>query len=262
MPLTDTTTLTAFLIEAAPPHPEAQRRPQRADHSTSRSPARRSRARSRTARSPACSATPTPATCRAKRQKKLDVVANDIFLRINEWGGHVAGMVSEEMDEPYQLPAQLPARQVPAAVRSARRLVEHRRQRRRSAASSRSCARRTPGADPQPRRLPAARHRARSCAGYAIYGPSTMLVLTRRQRRARASRSIRMLGEFMLTPSATCAMPAETQRVRDQRLQQPLLGAAGQALRRRMPGRPDRRRAARTSTCAGSPRWWPRRIAS
>src|SRR3569832_1926157 len=35
-------------------------------------------------------------------QKTLDVMSNDAFLRINEWGGHLAGMASEEMDEPYQ----------------------------------------------------------------------------------------------------------------------------------------------------------------
>src|SRR3569832_729227 len=37
-------------------------------------------------------------------QKTLDVMSNDAFLRINEWGGHLAGMASEEMDEPYQIP--------------------------------------------------------------------------------------------------------------------------------------------------------------
>ena len=41
-------------------------------------------------------------------QKKLDVLANDIFLRTNEWGGQLAGMVSEEMDEPYAIPAEYP----------------------------------------------------------------------------------------------------------------------------------------------------------
>ncbi|WP_203612318.1 class 1 fructose-bisphosphatase [Amycolatopsis sp. SID8362] len=36
-------------------------------------------------------------------QQKLDVVANDIFLRANEWGGHLAGMASEELEEPYPM---------------------------------------------------------------------------------------------------------------------------------------------------------------
>jgi fructose-1,6-bisphosphatase I/sedoheptulose-1,7-bisphosphatase len=37
-------------------------------------------------------------------QKPLDVLSNDIFLRMNEWSGHLAGMASEEMDEPRQIP--------------------------------------------------------------------------------------------------------------------------------------------------------------
>ena len=38
-------------------------------------------------------------------QKKLDVLSNDYFTRLNEWGGHLAGMASEEMDMPYQIPS-------------------------------------------------------------------------------------------------------------------------------------------------------------
>ncbi len=40
-------------------------------------------------------------------QKPLDVVANEIFVRECEWGGQVAGMVSEEMVEPYVIPPAL-----------------------------------------------------------------------------------------------------------------------------------------------------------
>jgi fructose-1,6-bisphosphatase I/sedoheptulose-1,7-bisphosphatase len=39
-------------------------------------------------------------------QKALDVVSNEIFLRTTEWSGHLAGMGSEEMEAPYQIPAQ------------------------------------------------------------------------------------------------------------------------------------------------------------
>lgn len=38
-------------------------------------------------------------------QKPLDVITNDIMLRHCEWGGLVAGMVSEEMEDPFQIPA-------------------------------------------------------------------------------------------------------------------------------------------------------------
>src|SRR5260370_25893649 len=41
-------------------------------------------------------------------QQKLDVLANEYFLRATEWGGRVAGMVSEELDEPYRLPTEHP----------------------------------------------------------------------------------------------------------------------------------------------------------
>ena len=41
-------------------------------------------------------------------QKPLDVLSNEIFLRMNEWNGHLAGMASEEMEEPRQIPAAYP----------------------------------------------------------------------------------------------------------------------------------------------------------
>ena len=41
-------------------------------------------------------------------QQKLDIIANDYFLRATQWGGRLAGMVSEELEEPYRLPAQYP----------------------------------------------------------------------------------------------------------------------------------------------------------
>ncbi|MBW4046644.1 MAG: class 1 fructose-bisphosphatase [Proteobacteria bacterium] len=36
-------------------------------------------------------------------QKKLDVLSNDAMIQACEWGGLVAGMASEEMDDPYML---------------------------------------------------------------------------------------------------------------------------------------------------------------
>jgi fructose-1,6-bisphosphatase I/sedoheptulose-1,7-bisphosphatase len=38
-------------------------------------------------------------------QKPLDVLSNEIFVRMNEWNGNLAGMASEEMDVPMQIPA-------------------------------------------------------------------------------------------------------------------------------------------------------------
>lgn len=39
-------------------------------------------------------------------QKHLDVISNDIFLQVNQANGFYAGMASEEMDEPYEIPEQ------------------------------------------------------------------------------------------------------------------------------------------------------------
>jgi fructose-1,6-bisphosphatase I/sedoheptulose-1,7-bisphosphatase len=109
-------------------------------------------------------------------QQKLDVLANDLFLRVNEWGGYVAGMASEELEEPYVLPAQHPRGKyllvfdpldgssnidVNVSVGSIFSILRTP----------------NPGADAvvedylQP-------GSEQVCAGYAIYGPSTMLVLT------------------------------------------------------------------------------------
>jgi fructose-1,6-bisphosphatase I / sedoheptulose-1,7-bisphosphatase len=46
-----------------------------------------------------------PVNVQGEVQKPLDVVSNEIFIRTTEWSGHLAGMGSEEMDEPYQIPA-------------------------------------------------------------------------------------------------------------------------------------------------------------
>ncbi|MDE2397091.1 MAG: class 1 fructose-bisphosphatase [Burkholderiales bacterium] len=41
-------------------------------------------------------------------QKPLDVISNRLFTRMNETGGYCAGMASEEMQGPYQIPAPHP----------------------------------------------------------------------------------------------------------------------------------------------------------
>jgi hypothetical protein len=41
-------------------------------------------------------------------QKKLDVIANEILLEANEWGGHLAAMASEEMEGPHPIPHRYP----------------------------------------------------------------------------------------------------------------------------------------------------------
>jgi fructose-1,6-bisphosphatase I len=41
-------------------------------------------------------------------QKKLDVIANETLLEANEWGGNLAAMASEEMDHSYTIPNRYP----------------------------------------------------------------------------------------------------------------------------------------------------------
>lgn len=41
-------------------------------------------------------------------QKKLDIIANEVLIEANEWGGHLAGMASEEMEGIYVVPNRFP----------------------------------------------------------------------------------------------------------------------------------------------------------
>ncbi|MEW6688998.1 MAG: class 1 fructose-bisphosphatase [Pseudomonadota bacterium] len=111
-----------------------------------------------------------------EQQQKLDVVANDIFLRTAEWGGTLAGMVSEELEQPYRIPAEHPRGRYLLAFDpldgSSNLDVNV------SVGSIFSVLRAPEGvADPAERDFlqPGAQQ---VCAGYAIYGPTTMLVLT------------------------------------------------------------------------------------
>ena len=131
-----------------------------------------------------------------EEQMKLDVAANDIFKRTNEWGGTLAAMVSEEMDAPYAIPAQYPkgryllafdpldgssnidANVAVGSIFSVLRAPE---------GVAEPCAQDflQPGTQ-------------QVCAGYAIYGPATMLVLTL-GRGTHGFTLDREIGEFILT---------------------------------------------------------------
>lgn len=109
-------------------------------------------------------------------QKKLDVIANETLLEANEWGGHLAAMASEEMDHPYPIPNRYPMGEFLllfdpldgssnidvnvsiGTIFSVLRLPEGVK-------------------EPQEAHFlqPGARQVA---AGYAVYGPSSLLVLT------------------------------------------------------------------------------------
>ncbi|PZU53466.1 MAG: class 1 fructose-bisphosphatase [Thauera sp.] len=111
-----------------------------------------------------------------EEQKTLDVLSNQIFLRANEWGGHVAAMASEELDDISLPPGQYPRGKYLLAFDpldgSSNIDVNV------SVGSIFSITR-----APDPAREATAADflqpgREQVCAGCAIYGPSTMLVLT------------------------------------------------------------------------------------
>ena len=144
-------------------------------------------------------------------QKKLDVLSNDLFIRMNEWAGHLAGMASEEMDDPYQIPTQFPRGKymlvfdpldgssnidvnvsvgsIFSILRAPQDVID----------SGRDVTEKDflqPG-------------KQQVAAGYALYGPTTMLVLTVGNGAAGFTLDPN-LGEFMLT-HPKLQVPADTQ---------------------------------------------------
>jgi fructose-1,6-bisphosphatase I/sedoheptulose-1,7-bisphosphatase len=136
-------------------------------------------------------------------QIKLEVLANEIFVRTNEWGGQLTAMLSAHMQSPCPIPAEFPRGRylllfdpldgssnidVNVSVGSIFSVL------------------RAPAEISEPTERdflqPGA---AQVCAGYAIYGPSTMLVLTT-GRGVNGFTLDREIGEFMLThPDITIA---------------------------------------------------------
>ena len=76
-------------------------------------------------------------------QKKLDVISNEILLEANEWGGHLAGMASEEMDNAYQIPGKYPKGAYLLVFDPLDGSFQHRHQRTGRAPSFRYCVART-----------------------------------------------------------------------------------------------------------------------
>lgn len=142
------------------------------------------------------SAAAEPGSVNGETQLKLDVMANDIFVRTNEWGGQLSGMLSEGCETPYTIPLEYPRGKylllfdpldgssntdvnVPVG----------------SIFSVLHC--------PEGVREPTEkdflqRGSTQLCAGYAIYGPATMLVLTTGCG-VNGFTLDREIGEFMLT---------------------------------------------------------------
>ena len=144
-------------------------------------------------------------------QKPLDVLSNQIFLRMNEWNGHLAGMASEEMEAPQQIPASYPRGKyllvfdpldgssnidvnvsvgsIFSVLRAPQEVVD-------SGRDVTEADFLQPGA-------------TQVAAGYALYGPSTMLVLSVGNGVAGFTLDPD-LGEFVLTHPGL-RVPEETQ---------------------------------------------------
>jgi fructose-1,6-bisphosphatase len=109
-------------------------------------------------------------------QKPLDVIANDIMLGSCDWGGYLAGMVSEEMDAPYPIPPQYPRGRyllVFDPLDGSSNLDVNV-----TVGTIFSVLRAPEGVvDPKPEDFlqPGTKQ---VCAGYALYGPAAMIVLT------------------------------------------------------------------------------------
>ena len=144
-------------------------------------------------------------------QKKLDVLSNELFIRMNEWGGHLAGMASEEMTDPYQIPANHPRGKYMLVFDpldgSSNIDVNV------SVGSIFSVLRAPQDAIDSGRDLTEKDFlqtgATQVAAGYALYGPTTMLVLTVGNGVAAFTLDPN-LGEFMLTHSAL-KVPEDTQ---------------------------------------------------
>ena len=113
-------------------------------------------------------------------QKPLDIASNEMFMRQTEWSGHLAGLASEELDDPYPIPPEYPRGKyllvfdpldgssnidVNVSVGSIFSILRAPDE---VVASGRDVAEADflqPGS-------------TQVAAGYAIYGPTTMLVLT------------------------------------------------------------------------------------
>jgi fructose-1,6-bisphosphatase len=129
-------------------------------------------------------------------QTNLDVIANDIFLQTSEYGGHLAGMVSEELEQPYQIPPEYPLGHyllcfdpldgssnidINAPVGSIFSVLK------------------APNGAQHPKAVDFLQPGSQQlCAGYAIYGATTMLVYTV-GRGVHGFTLDRGFGEFILT---------------------------------------------------------------
>lgn len=142
-----------------------------------------------------------------EEQKKMDILTNDIFIECNEWAGHLAGMASEEMDDMYPIPEQFPRGKYLITFDpldgSSNMDVNV------SVGTIFSILRCPDGVEEVTNETFLMPGTTQVCAGYCLYGPSTMMVLTTGNG-VNGFTLDQDIGEFILThPEMT--IPEDTQ---------------------------------------------------
>ncbi len=138
-------------------------------------------------------------------QKKLDIITNDIMVDALNWTGHLAGMASEEMDDIILIPSQYPKGKYLALFDpldgSSNIDVNL------AVGTIFSILRCREGVDPALEDF-LRKGAEQVCAGFVLYGPSTMMVLTTGHG-VNGFTLDQDIGEFILThPNMT--IPADT----------------------------------------------------
>ena len=129
-------------------------------------------------------------------QKKLDIITNEIFIKATEWGGHLAAMASEEMDDVYPIPAAYPKGKyllVFDPLDGSSNIDVNI-----SVGTIFSILRAPKGIENPSATDFLQPGTTQVCAGYALYGPATMLVITTGHG-VNGFTLDRDIGEFMLT---------------------------------------------------------------
>ena len=130
-----------------------------------------------------------------EEQKKLDIIANDIMVEALNWAGHLSGMASEEIDDVILIPEQYPKGKYLALFDpldgSSNIDVNM------TVGTIFSILRCREGLDPAEEDF-LRKGTEQVCAGFVLYGPSTMMILTTGQG-VNGFTLDKDIGEFMLT---------------------------------------------------------------
>ena len=138
-------------------------------------------------------------------QKKLDIVSNDIMVNALNWTGHLAGMISEEEEQPIKIPNQYPRGKYLALFDpldgSSNIDINL------TVGSIFSILRCEQGIEPELEDF-LQQGTEQVCAGFVLYGPSTLMVLTTGQG-VNGFTLDQDIGEFFLT-HPNMRIPEET----------------------------------------------------